>query len=80
MHSSILKALDREIGDYFASHPRVIGGQYKPDSAEIVLYALGHDDVPLLAWGVKIGDCLHNLRSALVWNHCWNRAIGTRRN
>jgi hypothetical protein len=64
-----LQLLDVELQLTFKSHAYGIGGKYKPETAEICLYALGAD-FPLLDWGVRVGDCVHNLRSALdhvVW-------------
>lgn len=60
-----LKSLDDEIAAFFNSYRHPIGGQYEPELAQITLYALGHDDIPVIAWGLRIGECLHNLRSAL---------------
>ncbi len=59
-----LQALDIDLQIMFGSQAYAIGGHYKPEAAQVDLYALGHE-FPVLAWGVRIGDCLHNLRSAL---------------
>jgi hypothetical protein len=60
-----LDALDHDITDFFASYNHPIGGHYEPEAAQITLYAVGHEDVPVVEWGLRIGECLHNLRSAL---------------
>jgi hypothetical protein len=60
-----LQTLDDEIKAFFGSYQHPIGGHYNAETAEITLYALGHDQVPLIDWGIRVGDCLHNLRSAL---------------
>lgn len=60
-----LKALEHDIIEFFASYKHPIGGHYEPENAQITLYAVGHDEVPVLEWGLRIGECLHNFRSAL---------------
>lgn len=60
-----LTALEHDIHDFFASYQHPIGGRYEPEAAQITLYAVGHEAVPLLEWSLQIGECLHNLRSAL---------------
>lgn len=59
-----LESLNTEIQRVLDSQPYPVGAHYKPEAAEIDLYALPAE-FPLLAWGVRVGDCLHNLRSAL---------------
>jgi len=59
-----LNSLDADLAGAVGGQAYAIGGHYKPESAEIDLYALGVE-FPVLEWGVRIGDCLHNLRSAL---------------
>jgi hypothetical protein len=59
-----LQSLDADLARAVGGQAYAIGGHYKPESAEIDLYALG-TEFPRLQWGVRIGDCLHNLRSAL---------------
>ncbi len=66
-----IKALNEDMFGFFDSHQYGIGGKYNAEAAEITLYAttLG-GAFPVLEWGVRIGDCVHNLRSALdhaVW-------------
>lgn len=59
-----LQSLDDEMQRVFDSNAYGIGGHYKPETAEIDLYALPAE-FPIVEWGVRFGDCLHNLRSAL---------------
>src|SRR6266511_2429033 len=66
-----MKSLDEDMGRFFSTHPYAIGGKYNAEAAEITLYATSlMGPFPTIEWGVRIGDCLHNLRSALdhvVW-------------
>ena len=59
-----LQTLDAHIQQTIASEPQPIGAHYEPEIESISLYAIGID-FPVMGWGVRIGDCLHNLRSAL---------------
>jgi hypothetical protein len=60
-----LDTLNERISRFFGDHAYAIGCEFNPEASEFRLYATGYDDVPLREWGVHIGDCLHNLRSAL---------------
>ena len=66
-----IKTLDEDMTGFFSAHKYAIGGHYNADTAQITLYATAvSGPFPALEWGVRIGDCIHNLRSALdhaVW-------------
>src|SRR4051812_23779827 len=63
-----LQTLNAQFGDFGDREPYGDVGQLKLDPArnlgEYVMYMQVNRD-PLVAWGLTIGDCLHNLRSAL---------------
>ncbi len=64
-----LEALDSEIASFFDREPYVISYEREPDGSEHV-YRVHESEVPPLALGATIGDCLQNMRSALdhlVW-------------
>ncbi len=66
-----IKTLNEDMLGFFHSHRYAVGGHYKADTGEIDLYATSvAGKFPIVEWGVRIGDCVHNLRSALdhaVW-------------
>lgn len=65
-----LETLQGEMVSFFGGYEYAIGSEFDPETSEIRLYASGYTGAPLLRWGVHVGDCLHNLRSALdhvVW-------------
>ncbi len=64
-----LETLDRQITSFFGREPYSISYERKPDAGQHV-YRVHVSETPPLAFGIIIGDCLQNMRSALdhlVW-------------
>jgi hypothetical protein len=57
--------LKNEVTEFFGSHPYTIRRDSSPDLKVHRFYADFIKDVPLLHWGLILGDGIHNLRCAL---------------
>src|SRR6185312_1300434 len=57
-----LQALKESIADYVASVPYELAAEDDGETVNLVLTLISHPDPTI---GAVIGDCLHNLRSAL---------------
>lgn len=65
-----LKALNNEVDATLARQPNAVVGEIEPDSGDKV-YRAHLKWEPPREWGLTLGDCIHNLRSALdhmVWD------------
>ncbi len=60
-----LKTLDRDIRKYLGSNPYRIRHEVNPEHTRYVFRAQVIRPIPQTAWGLIIGDCVHNARSAL---------------
>jgi hypothetical protein len=59
-----LTVLDEETAAFFESKPYVVESEFEPDVTEYVVYIKPIRQPPLRL-GLLLGDCAHNLRSAL---------------
>lgn len=68
-----LNMLNSQIGDFFQRAPYFVSYERKPDGSEHI-FRIHSKETPPLAFGLLIGDCLQNMRTAL--DHlAWQLAI-----
>ena len=60
-----LKALDEEIGVFLDSKPAVVVREYDAQLPRYLFRVKSMRAIPQARWALIIGDCVHNLRSAL---------------
>ncbi len=60
-----LQALDVEITDFLELDPYTVRFEVDRESAQKVAKIYVNGEPPAVRWGVMVGDCVHNLRSAL---------------
>jgi hypothetical protein len=60
-----LEALDDEIAEFLDSHPYAVRFEIDRETGQHVAKIKVRRDPPAIRWGLLIGDCVHNMRSAL---------------
>lgn len=60
-----LNALVAEIGDFLDGNPHSVIYEIDPETCQKVAKFKVHRELPAVRWGVRFGDCIHNMRSAL---------------
>jgi|SRR5579864_426105 len=65
-----LKTLEAKVGPFFADNPYPIRHEFNAECTECRFYISVTKPLPQREWGLIIGDCIHNARSALdhlIW-------------
>jgi hypothetical protein len=60
-----LEALDEEITDFLATRPYAVRFEVDEQTGQQVAQIKVSGEPPAIRWGLMIGDCVHNMRSAL---------------
>jgi hypothetical protein len=65
-----LEALDAEIDNFLDLHPYAVNFEIDEKTGQKVARLEVNGELPAVRWGLMLGDCVHNMRSALdhlVW-------------